>query len=194
GTGDEDRRFAVYAACHPSSSFRSRAAAAGSSAEVIARTTTARFAPASRISSRRAPAAIPPMANQGLPASAATSVRRWRPTACRVYRAPALGAPRTGFPALVAAGASRDPGDGEPGFARLGGDFGQQLGAHGPPAGFRRILPHRADAEVVDFAVGFGGERLVPRMGGAAEDHIVSEHGPGLSAGEVPLADVEDVA
>src|SRR5699024_12867363 len=56
-----------------------------------------------------------------------------------------------------------------------------------------RSLPHRADAEVVDLAVGFGGERLVPRMGGAAEYHIVSEHGPGLSAGEVPLADVEDV-
>src|SRR5699024_11069080 len=81
GTGAEDRRFAVYAACHPSSSFRSGAAAAGSSAEVIARTTTARFAPASRISSRRGPAAIPPMANQGLPASAATSVSSWVPTA-----------------------------------------------------------------------------------------------------------------
>src|SRR5699024_12598123 len=74
GTGYEDRRFAVCVACHPSSSFRSRAAAAGSSAEVIARPTTARFAPASRISSRRGPAAIPPMAYQALPASAATTV------------------------------------------------------------------------------------------------------------------------
>src|SRR5699024_11430901 len=53
--------------------------------------------------------------------------------------------------------------------------------------------PHRADAEVVDLAVGFGGERLVARMGGAAEDHIGPEHGAGLGAGEVPLADVEDV-
>src|SRR5690625_6678822 len=30
-------------------------------------------------------------------------------------------------------------------------------------------------------------------MGGAAEEYIATEHGPGLSAGEVPLADVEDV-
>src|SRR5699024_8723471 len=28
---------------------------------------------------------------------------------------------------------------------------------------------------------------------GAAEDHIGPEHGAGLSAGEVPLADVEDI-
>src|SRR5699024_2562159 len=111
---------------------------------------------------------------------------------CVGYRTHYHCAFRSRFPDLVEAGAARDPADGEPGFARLGGHFGQQLGAHGPPAGFRRSLPHRADAEGVDLAVGFGGLRLVPRMGGAAEDHIVSEHGPGLSAGEVPLADVED--
>src|SRR5207253_772646 len=67
----------------PSAPRRARAAASGSTASVIARTTTIRAAP-SATTSCTLPASSPPIANHGLPTVAA---------ACATYSRPAAGRP-----------------------------------------------------------------------------------------------------